>query len=337
MTTPRSLQHSWNSAWATAPPTSCSTLRNLHNTIAYGRTCVFAEEDGDALPFDINTACLPWITPGISPAFYSPATACPEAWTAVATQTFAPDGEVELQCCPGGMEGDGPTGCRPGGRGSWPVVECGEADAEENEVSSYRGASWSVTATASITALQLRYQGSDVGGGSATASSTSASAEESGAGGGGGLSTGATAAIATVIPLLAIIGTLAAFLLWRRRTKSRKSALVALRGLADEKAGRPSASPTYASTPKAVAGAQHEIPEWNIEMDATEAEREKLVGAYQSPQFQSPVGNENEAAELGGMARLARKPIAPVEIDSTEVRAEVGDAYLPYRPGAEGS
>jgi hypothetical protein len=36
------------------------------------------------------------------------------------------------------------------------------------------------------------------------------------------------------------------------------------------------------------------------------------------------------------MARVPRKPIAPVEIDGTAVVAEVGDAYIPYRPGDRG-
>jgi hypothetical protein len=372
--TTRSLQQSWNTAWASAPPASCQTLRNLNNAVAWGQTCVFAEEDGDPTPFDINTACMPWVTSGISPspsAFYSPATACPDSWTPVATQMSASsqndgdrwiDGEVGLQCCPNGMVGDGATGCRPGSSGSWPVVECGEADAEENEQRTYNGASWPASATPSIIALQLRYQPSDVGSANPTASSTSAS--ETGAGGsegskdggeGGGLSTGATAAIATVIPLVLIIGALAAFLLWRRK-KNRKAALVAGKEHADEKAGRPSGSVTGTTHHAVAAGSDlkapfataptshHETPEWNVEMDATEAERQKLVGPYQSPisatSFQSPVsastaGNPSDAAELGGVARLPRKPIAPVEIDSTEVRAEVGDAYIPYRPGSE--
>ena len=33
--------------------------------------------------------------------------------------------------------------------------------------------------------------------------------------------------------------------------------------------------------------------------------------------------------------RVPRKRIAPVEIDGVQVVPEVGDAYIPYRPGAE--
>jgi hypothetical protein len=365
--TSRSLQHSWDTAWATAPPPSCQTLRNLNNAVAYGQTCVFAEEDGDPTPFNINTACLPWVTSGVYPstsAFYSPATACPDSWTAVATQTSASnqkdwvDGETALQCCPDGMVGDGRVGCRPGSSGSWPVVECGEADAEENEQRTYLGASWPASATPSITALQLRYQPSDVGSANPTASETGRTStsgtggsggggKSSNGGAGGGLSTGATAAIATVIPLAFIIGALAAFLLWRRKSRNRKTTLLASEDLGDEKARRASGSSTQhpTSDPKApstaaaayTTGTAHETPEWNIEMNATEAERQKLVNAYdQAPMSASTTAGGSEAAELGGMARVSRKPIAPVEIDSTEVRAEIGDAYLPYRPGAEG-
>jgi hypothetical protein len=256
------------------------------------------------------------------------------------------------------MVGDGRVGCRPGSSGSWPVVECGEADAEENEQRTYLGASWPASATPSITALQLRYQPSDVGSANPTASETGRTStsgtggsggggKSSNGGAGGGLSTGATAAIATVIPLAFIIGALAAFLLWRRKSRNRKTTLLASEDLGDEKARRASGSSTQhpTSDPKApstaaaayTTGTAHETPEWNIEMNATEAERQKLVNAYdQAPMSASTTAGGSEAAELGGMARVSRKPIAPVEIDSTEVRAEIGDAYLPYRPGAEG-
>jgi hypothetical protein len=257
------------------------------------------------------------------------------------------------------MVGDGGMGCRPGSSRSWPVVECGEADAEENEQRTYQGASWPASATPSITALVLRYQPSDVGSANPTASETgrtSSSGTRGGGkggngGGGGGLSTGATAAIATVIPLVFIIGALAAFLLWRRKSRNRKAAFFASKDLGDKKAGRPSVSSTQHPTsdhkgsstaaaityPYTTTGTTHQTPEWNIEMDATEAERQKLVGAYQAPMSASTTaGGSEAAAELRGMARVSRKPIAPVEIDSTEVRAEIGDAYIPYRPGAGG-
>ena len=167
-----------------------------------------------------------------------------------------------------------------------------------------------------------------------------------------GCSTGATAAIATVIPLVFLVGALATFLLWKRK-KSRKAALLAEKGLRNEKAKRLSRSldstaqhpPTYTSTAEGTSGtaaayaigpSHHETPEWTVEMDATEAERQKLVGAYQSPISASTEGHGSDTAELGGVARVPRKLIAPVEIDSTELRAEVGDAYMSYRPSADG-
>jgi len=356
--TSRHLQHSWNTAWATAPPPSCSTLRNLNGAVAWGETCVFAQEDDDPLPFSINTACMPWFTSNVYPspsAFYSPATACPDSWTAVATQTAESgegsddrwvDGEVGLQCCPEGFQSDGHTGCRPGGSGSWPVVECGEADAEENTLTTYDAARWPASATPSISALKLRYQASDAGGARPTGSGDSGSG--SGGKGDDGLSTSAIAAIATVIPLVLIIAALAAFTLWRR-SKKRTAALLASTNLGQEKAGRRSGSTdgpakhVYHSVPKHArddgsSPGQHETPEWNVEMDALEAERPNLVGADSPPVGGGKAQSQGqaEAAELGGLARVPRKAIAPVEIDGRPVLAEVGDAYIAYRPGAEG-
>lgn len=374
--TSRSLQHAWDTAWTTAPPQACETLRNLNGAVAWGQTCVFTEEDNDPIPFSINTACMPWVTSNVYPspsAFYSPATACPAKWTAVATQTAANgegsdnrwiDGEIGLQCCPDGFQADGRDGCRPEGSGRFPVVECGEADAEENELRTYDGGAWPATATPSITALHLRYQPSDTGGtNSPTASSTEAtstgatSSQSPGGGSGGdsgnGISTGAIAAIATIIPLVIIIGALAMFLLWRRKKKNGKAA-IALKNLGDEKDDYPlrsvddtanQAASTRHDMPKGTTAAAyytgssqhpHETPEWNVEMDAVEAERLKVTGTS-AQQSSSPVSPESgvEATELAGLARVPRKPIAPIELDSTPVIPEVGDAYIPYRPGRE--
>jgi hypothetical protein len=369
--TSRSLQHTWDTVWSTAPPQACATLRNLNGAVAWGETCVFPEEDSDPIPFSINTACMPWVTSNVYPspsAFYSPATACPASWTAVATQTTADgegsdnrwiDGEIGLQCCPNGFQADGRDGCRPESSGNFPVVECGEADAEENELRTYAGGSWPASATPSVTALRLRYQPSDAGSANPTPSNTAATASESSSSSGspggsgasdGGISTGAIAAIATVIPLVMIIGALALFLLWRRRKKNRKAAL-ASKHSGDEKDDYPSRfvnDTAYHPIPKGTAAAHyagssqtpHETPEWNVEMDATEAERQKVASIAPAPgtstSSSSPV-NGSEAAELAGMARVARKPIAPVEIDGNPVIPEVGDAYIPYRPGREGS
>ena len=302
---------------------------------------------------------MPWVTSNVYPspsAFYSPATACPHSWTAVVTQTAGSgqgsddrwvDGEVGLQCCPEGLRGDGAMGCRPSGSGSWPVVECGEADAEENTLKTYDAAKWPASATLSVTALLLRYQTNDVGSSKPTASApgeTGASGSGNGGNGDSGMSTGAIAAIATVIPLFFIIAALAAFTLWRRK-KARRAALLASRNSGQEKAQRPSsstdgtASHTYHSVPKGThdvgsSPLQHETPEWNIEMDATEAERQNLVRV--EPAAAAVAGGEDEVAELGGLRRVPRKAIAPVEIDGKAVLAEVGDAYIAYRPGVQG-
>lgn len=357
----RSNWHTWSPAYQTAPPAACQTLRNYRNVVEWGNTCVFGKENGDPVPFSINTACMPWVTPNVYPtsaAFYSPATACPTSWKAVSTATSGDQwvpGETALTCCPSGFEGDGRGGCRVGSSGTFPVVQCGDADAEENENRVYTAGAWPATATASITALHLRYQASDIGSASATGSSPLSTGESGapggGSGGSGGLSTGAKAAIGTVIPLVFIVGALAFFLLWRRRKQKKAAMALAAKNLAYEKNTPPPRSldlaqdhgyvaDTKSSGVAAVGAAHrphsalHETPEWNVEMDATEAERQRLVSTDLDPV--SAMTDRTDATELGGMPRLARKPIPPVEIDGTPVTAEIGDAYIPYRPGVEG-
>jgi hypothetical protein len=233
-------------------------------------------------------------------------------------------------------------------------VQCGDADAEENENRVYEAGQWPASATVSVDALRLRGAGSASA--SATGSSPTSTAGSSGnvGGGGGGLSTAAKAAIGTVIPLVFVLGALALLVLWRRRKHKKAALALAKINMVDEKPA-PSSSTSkrgsyhqpYAQQPAldsktisiaaaATAGVgrtgpnTHEIPEWNVEMDATDAERQRLVP--QDPL--SATSNGTEASELGGIARMPRKPIAPVELDGTSARAEVGDAYLPYRPGA---
>lgn len=355
----RSNFRSWSPAFATAPPAPCQTLRNEKNVLEWGKTCVFGEEDSDPLPFSINTACMPWVTPNVYPstgAFYSPATACPTSWSAVSTATTGEQwviGETALTCCPPDFEGDGRGGCRVGNSGTWPVVQCGEADAEENKNLVYTAGQVPASVTPSITALQIRYQASDIGSASASPSSSGVGSSGGGGEGGGGLSIGAKAAIGTIIPLVFIIGAFAFALLWRRRRQ--KKAAMAL-AAADEKDARHSGSihgaaagayhhPQHQAqskhdtkTPTGLAAAHrthaggnpHETPEWNTELDATHAERQKLVAHHDY----DPTSATTETSELDGVGRVSRKPIAPVEIDGRSVRAEVGDAYLPYRPGA---
>lgn len=345
----RSNRRTWSPAYQTAPPAACQTLRNLNNAVEWGKMCVFGKEDGDPLPFSINTACMPWVTPNVYPstgAFYSPATACPSSWSAVSTATTGDQwvsGETALSCCPPSFEGDGRGGCRPGTTGTFPILECGEADAEENENRIYTAGQWPAGAIASITPLQLRYQASDVGSASASPSNTaSGPSNGSGTRGNGGLSTGAKAAIGTVIPLVFIIGALAFALLYRRRKQKKAAMALAARNIAEEKDTRPSGSIAAAyqsSSPDSkhanlapgfvAAAAAHppgaklnETPEWNAELDATDAERQRYAAYHYA-----------EASELDGTGRVSRKPVAPVEIDGSEVRAEVGDAYLPYRHG----
>lgn len=293
---------------------------------------------------------MPWVTPNIYPstaAFYSPATACPSSWVAVSTASSGEQwvsGETGLTCCPSGFEGDGRGGCKVGRGGTFPVVKCGDADAEENERRVYTAGQWPVGVSAEITALQLRYRDGDVG----MPLSTGGAGSRSSSSNKHGLSTGAKAAIGTIVPLVFIVGALAFAFLWRRR-RCRKDAmrLAAEKNIEDEKDPRLSASCSRAachfpsqhphsdiknpSRAPALVGTRSnaaETPEWNVEMDATEAERQGLVAHGEG-------GVEPRANELGGTARMARKPIAPVEIDGRSVRAEMGDAYLAYRPPGE--
>lgn len=372
MTSTRTNANAWVTAFEAAPPAACATLRALQNTVEYGVTCVFAEEDGDPLPNSINTACLPWATGAIpsSAAFYSPATACPTSWAAVATRTAADgatdwvDGETAIECCPPGFVGGAGGICNPGTSGTAPVVRCGEADAEENENAVYTAGSWPATVTAKVTALQLRYQPSDVGlsasatasGSGSTTSSTNGSATGAG-GNGGGLSTGAKAAIGTVIPLVFILGALAAFLIWRRR-KHRKAAAAISKDFSDERetkgsyeevpqaafvntgsgskgmsaaAMAPAAAVITGTAAGSTHNGPHETPEWNAELDATEAERRRYM-AVQGSLFPATAGGvadatspggASEVSELGGVMRVNRKPVAPVELDSTPVTMEL--------------
>ncbi|KAF3011221.1 hypothetical protein E8E13_011629 [Curvularia kusanoi] len=350
MTSTRPNQHEWVTAFQNQPPSACATLRALSNTIEYGVTCVFGEEDGDPTPNPINTACLPWATGSVPTpsAFYSPATACPTSWSAVSTRTTASgasdwiDGETALECCPPGFVGGGGGICNPGSSGAMPVVRCGEADAEENENVVYTAGQWPAGVTAQVTALQLRYQPSDVGssasatatGSGSLSTNTSTSGPSGSSSGKQGLSTGAKAAIGTTIPLAFILFALAAFLLWRRR-KHRKAAAVVPKDLNDghdtkqsyEQVPRNTFTDSKGVSVSVPGKTTHETPEWNAELDATEAERRRYM-AVQGSLFPSTSGTQavapspagvGQVNELGGMMRVGRKPVPPIELDSTPV------------------
>lgn len=253
--------------------------------------------------------------------------------------------------------------CNPAASATMSVVSCGEADADENENAVYTAGSWPASVSARVTALQLRYQPSDIGqtasaSGSATGSgvsSTSTSGSGSGPGD-DGLSVGAKAAIGTVIPLVFILGALAAFLLWRRRKHRKAAATLAKSSMdgGDKKHSFDEVFQHNATNAKGVpiagvagvAGVQaaatataavptnndtSETPEWNAELDATEAERRRYM-AVQGSLFPpvsataapaSSPGGASEVSELGGMMRVNRKPVAPVELDSTPLTAEL--------------
>jgi hypothetical protein len=206
------------------------------------------------------------------------------------------------------------------------------------------------------TALQLRYQPSDVGS-TASVSDTSTSTSTSSPGsetGSNALSTGAKAAIGTIIPLVFILGALAAFLLWRRR-KHRNHAAAVSKDMDDgheikqsyeqvpqntytDSKGPPATMP--ATVPGTARGTTHETPEWNAELDATEAERRRYMAVQGSlfppasgtQAMTSSPGGASEASELGGMMRVGRKPVAPVELDSTPMATELqGNDYTERR------
>jgi hypothetical protein len=361
----RSNWHPWSPTYATAPPAACQTLRNYRNTVDWGYTCVFGEENGEALPFAINTACMPWVTPNVYPnsaAFYSPVTACPTSWTAVSTATTGDQwvtGEKGLVCCPTGFEGDRRGGCKPGTSGTFPVVQCGDADAEENENRVYTAGTWPATVTANVTALQLRYRETDVGSASTSSGGSSLSSSVGPSNGNdserSGLSIGVKAAIGTIIPIILIIAALSFVLLWRRRKRKKASMALVAKNMEDGKRGRSprslevlqphthlldtkdpdtTAAGAVAATHR-VNSNLHETPEWNVELDVTEAKHQHLISARSLTGLASSRGGQ-EANELSGLARVPRKPIQPVEIDSTPVLAEVGDAYIPYRPNVRG-
>ncbi|KAJ4316354.1 hypothetical protein N0V94_005493 [Neodidymelliopsis sp. IMI 364377] len=86
-----------------------------------------------------------------------------------------------------------------------------------------------------------------------------------------------------------------------------------------------------ASIAAAAAHGQHETPEWNAELDATEAERRRYMavqgslfpGAMSGNDSAASPGGASEASELGGMMRMNRKPVAPVELDSKPLVTEM--------------
>jgi hypothetical protein len=157
-----------------------------------------------------------------------------------------------------------------------------------------------------------------------------------------------------VIPLLFLLGALAAFLLWRRRKQKKAAVAATSKDFADghetkrsyeevpqepfsnSNIGIKSASGTAVGATAVAAAAStgrtgtHETPEWNAELDATEAERRKYLAVQGSlfPPNSAPVdassqGGESEVSELGGMMRVNRKPVAPVELDSIPVTSEL--------------
>lgn len=201
------------------------------------------------------------------------------------------------------------------------MVQCGDADEEENEIKMFEGARWPAEMKIEIPALMLRYRESDANA-TRPAGNSSVGSQNNNDDSSGALSTGAIAAIATAIPVFVIATIAAAFLLWRRKRKRDAAALDA----ATVKTSRPSGSIDISSpiselgspaTYAAVGSAKrHETPEWNNEMEDTGGAR------YHHHHHQQP-------AELMGFAR----PV-PVELDGTPVLAEVGDSHVPYRPGA---
>jgi hypothetical protein len=242
--------------------------------------------------------------------------------------------------------------CKPASTGTFAVVECGDADAEENESRTYAGASWPASATVSVPALQVRFRAEDSGDARTTGTATSSSKPsgsnkdggDAGSGGsGGGLSAGVKAAIGTVIPLVFITLALAVFLLWRRRRHNKAVAQ-------NEKAFAESG--TYSDTKPndigAAAGTSHrpsvkETPEWNTELEATEAQRQSAaapVAAVAPVTAVSPVTAAAPAAaahistsELGGLARKPRKPVPAIEMEGSAVPAEMDvSRYMAYQP-----
>ncbi|KAK7187355.1 hypothetical protein DPSP01_002483 [Paraphaeosphaeria sporulosa] len=350
----RSLHLPWSTLWATPPPTSCSTLILASSTINYGATCAFPEEDAPSSINNLDTACLPWLastTPAPN-AFYSPATACPPSWRAVATQTSGLTqgvaGETALSCCPNGFEDGGGGVCKPASTGSFAVVECGEADAEENESRTYTGGSWPTSATVDVPALRVRFRAQDkgetgtaTGSGSGTSSSTNSNGGETG---GRGLPTGVKAAIGAVVPLAFILLALAIFLLWRRRRHNKaveqhEKAFAEPKGYSDTKPGV-TGSPVGTSQQHNVIGStsatsRHpnaiETPEWNTELEATEAQRQRAAVPTTSAAHAS-------VSELGGLARKPRKPVPAVELEGSPVPAEMDvSRYMAYQPPRDGA
>lgn len=236
-------------------------------------------------------------------------------------------GETALACCPSGFQSDGGSGCRPGSQGSWPVVQCGDSDGDDNELKTYAAAAWPATATPSISALYLRYQASDIRSVSATGASSSSTGSSGSGGGSKRLSTGVIAAIAAVAVIVFFIGLLAAFLLWRRRKHQKAAAALSA---SDEKGHTSPGSKGAHMNAAGLRGGtrgddspSHETPEWNAELDASASDQQRLVSAYSASAMSHGIG---VPSELSG---VSKGPVAPVEIDGKPVTAELEDNYVP--------
>lgn len=136
-------------------------------------------------------------------------------------------GETGLSCCPNGFDDDGGGTCKPASTGTCQVVECGDADAEENNSRTFMGANWLASATLGVQALQVRFRAEDKGAAGSTGSplsSTSGTPSPTSTGEStpsAGLSTGAKAAIGAVVPIAFSLLVLAMFFLYRSRKHNK--------------------------------------------------------------------------------------------------------------------
>ena len=224
--TTRSQCQPWRPAYMTAPPEACHQPAGN----VWGHTC---STTGIAPAL----SCYPWSAsaPAIDEClFWSPAIACPQGWVASTVRTTPyragyTDGDAEwiagetaITCCPSGFEDRNSGGnCRWSGTNFLTNTPCtsGSSAAETGRASgqSTSSATRATTTQPYAKELRLRYQQSDLT--QLQQDDPTGNPSPDSTHGNKNLSTGAKAAIGTVVPVVVIGLVVGLFFFWRLRRR----------------------------------------------------------------------------------------------------------------------
>lgn len=181
---------------------------------------------------DASTTCLPSGFNKDPTAFFSPGIACPSGYYSACHDTTGVQSITTVTCCPFRKSFSLSCADPSSLKDVWSTMFCTwEAPASPGTVISVTLSADGITSTilsamsapGGLNAFGVRmvYESTDMSTGPSTATGTnspgSTSAPPSGSNSGSGLSKGATAAIAVIIPLLAIAALVGGLMWWRRR------------------------------------------------------------------------------------------------------------------------